>query len=105
MELLINQAGHRRGWLGLRLVGRAAPRDAVGARVAVVGSDGITRRRRARTDGSYASAHDPRVLVGLGDEAADALAVQVIWPDGRTETWAAVPVGRYSTLVEGEGQP
>ena len=104
-ELLINQVGQRRGWLGLRLVGAAAPRDAVGARVAVTGSDGVTRRRRARADGSYASAHDPRVLIGLGDEAAEALAVRVTWPDGRTETWPAAPVGRYSTLVQGEGRP
>ncbi len=105
VELLINQMGHRRAWIGLRLVGGVAPRDRVGARVAVVGSDGITRRRRARADGSYASANDPRVLVGLGSEAAEALAVQVAWPDGRTEVWSAVPVGRYSTLVQGEGQP
>ena len=104
-ELLINQVGQRRGWLGLRLVGAAAPRDAVGARVAVTGSDGVTRRRRARADGSYASAHDPRVLIGLGDEAAETLAVRVTWPDGRTETWPAAPVGRYSTLVQGEGRP
>ena len=104
-ELLINQVGQRRGWLGLRLVGAAAPRDAVGARVAVTGSDGFTRRRRARADGSYASAHDPRVLIGLGDEAAETLAVRVTWPDGRTETWPAAPVGRYSTLVQGEGRP
>jgi hypothetical protein len=105
VELLINQVGQRRDWIGLRLVGSDVPRTLVGARVAVAGSDGITRHRRARADGSYASAHDSRVLVGLGDEAADALAVQVIWPDGRTEQWSAVPLGRYSTLVRGEGEP
>ncbi len=104
VELLINQAGHRRDWIGLRLAGGGVPRILVGARVAVAGSDGVTRRRRARADGSYASAHDPRVLVGLGDEEAEALAVQVTWPDGRTEEWADVPVGRYSTLTEGEGR-
>ena len=103
-ELLINQAGHRRDWIGLRLVGGEVPRTLVGARVAVAGSDGVTRRRRARADGSYASAHDPRVLIGLGDEEAEAVAVQVTWPDGRTEEWAEVPVGRYSTLIEGEGR-
>ena len=104
-ELLINQVGHRRDWVGLHLAGGDVARTIVGARVAVVGSDGVTRRRRARADGSYASAHAPRVLVGLGDEAADALAVQVTWPDGRTEAWSEVPVGRYSTLRKGEGEP
>ena len=104
-ELLINQVGHRRDWIGLDLVGGDAQRTLVGVRVAVVGSDGVTRRRRARTDGSYASAHDPRVLVGLGDEGADTLTVQVTWPDGRSEAWSEVPVGRYSTLSQGEGEP
>ena len=104
VELLINQAGHRRDWIGLRLVDGDPPRDMLGARVSVSGSDGVTRRRRARVDGSYASAHDPRVLIGLGNEAAEMLAVQVVWPDGRAEAWRDVPVGRYSTLVAGEGQ-
>ena len=105
LELLINQVGHRRDWIGLDLVSGDARRAMVGARVAVVGSDGVTRRRRARVDGSYASAHDPRVLVGLGDEGADTLTVQVTWPDGSTEAWSEVPVGRYSTLSQGEGEP
>ena len=104
VELLINQVGHRRDWIGLHLAGGDVRRTLVGARVAVAGSDGVTRRRRARTDGSYASAHDPRVLVGLGDETAQELAVQITWPDGRAEEWAGVPVGRYSTLTEGEGR-
>ena len=104
VELLINQVGHRRPWLGLRLVGGDARRDMLGARVAVVGADGIARRRRVRADGSYASAHDPRVLVGLGAEAAEALAVQVTWPSGRTEEWPDVPVGSYTTLTEGGGR-
>ena len=104
VELLVNQVGHRRDWIGLRLVGGATPRDTPGARVTVSGSDGVTRRRRARVDGSYASAHDPRVLIGLGDEAADALAVEVVWPDGRVEAWSDVPIGRYSTLAAGAGR-
>ena len=64
----------------------------------------LARRRRVRADGSYASAHDPRVLVGLGAEAAEALAVQVTWPSGRTEEWPDVPVGSYTTLTEGGGR-
>ena len=103
-ELLVNQVGHRRDWIGLRLVGGGTPRDMPGARVTVTGSDGVTRRRRARVDGSYASAHDPRVLIGLGGEAAEALAVEVVWPDGSREEWSGVPVGRYTTLMEGEGR-
>ena len=102
-ELLLNQVGQRRAWMGLRLVDGDPPRDMPGARVAVTAADGVTRRRRVRVDGSYASAHDPRVLVGLAGEPAGALSVQVVWPGGRSETWPEVPVGRYTTLAAGAG--
>ena len=44
-------------------------RDMLGARVEIVRADAPTLWRRARADGSYASANDPRVLVGLGASA------------------------------------
>ena len=102
-RLLVNQIGSRHHWVGLRLVGRHAGRDMVGARVAVVRANGSTAWRRARADGSYASANDPRVLVGLGESAAP-VQVRVTWPDGRVETWSEVPADRYTTLREGEGR-
>ena len=88
--------------LGLRLVGAGGARDMVGARVAVMRADGTTLWRRALADGSYASASDPRVLVGLGPSAAPQR-VRVIWPGGRIEEWSGVPVDRYTTLTEGTG--
>jgi hypothetical protein len=102
VRLLINNIGTRNHWLGLRLVGDDTPRDMVGARVAVIRSDGSMLWRRARADGSYASANDPRVLVGLGP-AAESPRVRVIWPSGRIEEWADVPVDRHTTLTEGSG--
>ena len=71
-----------------------------GARVAVFRVNGPTLWRRARADGSYASANDPRVLVGLGD-STEAPRVRVIWPSGRVEEWDAVAIDRYTTLKEG----
>ena len=59
--------------------------------------------RRARADGSYASANDPRVLVGLGDRATP-VNVLVWWPSGRREEWANVVIDRYTTLKEGSGK-
>ena len=109
VRLLVNTIGNRRHWLGLRLAGSmdgSAPgqgRDMLGARVAVVRDGEPTRWRRARSDGSYASANDPRVLVGLGESAA-APDVQVRWPSGRREVWEDVAVDRYATLIEGQGR-
>jgi hypothetical protein len=72
----------------------------VGARVGIVRSSGPILWRRARADGSYASANDPRVLVGLGD-STEARRVRVIWPTGETEEWDAVAIDRYTTLKQG----
>jgi hypothetical protein len=97
-RLLINQAAEGRHWIGLRLVG-ASGRDMLGARVEIAHKGGSKRWRRARTDGSYASANDPRVLVGLG-ESMDPVDVRVTWPSGKVDSWTQVPVDRYSTLKE-----
>jgi enediyne biosynthesis protein E4 len=116
LRLLVNNIGNRKHWVGLRLIGSTTPRpsthsassgrpepvegrDMVGARVAVKRADGRTIWRRARADGSYASANDPRVLVGLGDSAQPP-DVRVIWPDGRSGEWKGVAVDRYTTLKE-----
>jgi len=125
-RLLINNVGSRNHWVGLRLIGGpkspalpavagptglVAPkprsgeggRDMLGARVAVVLDNGTTLWRRARSDGSYASANDPRVLVGLG-QSAQVAKVRVVWPGGATEEWTNVTVDRYNTLLEGTGK-
>ena len=101
VRLLINQVGSRRHWLGLRLVGPGG-RDMLGARVAVRRPGEPVLWRRARSDGSYASANDPRVIVGLGESDARP-AVEVRWPDGRTETWEDVEIDRWTTLEQGTG--
>ena len=100
-RLLINQAANGRHWLGVRLAGSAARgRDMLGARVEVARADGVTLRRRARADGSYASANDPRILVGLGD-AAGAVRVRITWPDGTTEERTDLPADRWTTIRQG----
>jgi hypothetical protein len=100
-RLLINHVGQRNRWVGLRLVG-AQGRDMLGARVGVFRDEGPPLWRRARADGSYASANDPRVLVGLG-KAAAVRRVRVIWPGGAVEDWTDIAVGKWITLREGSG--
>ena len=103
VRLLLNNVGNRNRWLGLRLVGGSPPRDMLGARVGVFRRDGPPLWRRARTDGSYASAHDPRVLVGLGAVKV-VPRVQVIWPNGSVEEWANLAVDQWLTLTQGSGR-
>ncbi len=104
-RLLINTVGQDRHWLGLRLLGKDGKRDALGARVALLrpGKDPSALWRRVRTDGSFAAANDPRVLIGLGDDAKPA-DVRVHWLDGSVEQWSQLPVDRYTTLQQGTGK-
>jgi hypothetical protein len=100
-RLLVNRT-ERRHWIGLRLT-NAAGRDLLGARAEVLRPGAPSAWRRARADGSYASANDPRVVVGLAD-SVDVRTVRITWPAGKTETWMEVPVDQYTTLVEGKGR-
>ncbi len=108
VQLLINTIGNRHHWLGLRLVGSvgdpqaAAVRDMLGARVGVSREGEPTLWRRVHTDGSYASASDPRLLFGLGESAAEPQ-VRVVWPNGQVEVWTEIAVDRYTRLTQGEG--
>ena len=52
---------------------------------------------RVRTDGSYASAHDPRVVFGLGP-ANEPRHVTVRWPGGAERNFGPLPVNRYHIL-------
>ena len=101
VQLLLNTIGQRQHWVGVRVVA-ANKSDSLGARVAVTPVSGPTRWRRARADGSYASASDPRVVVGLGSVSGP-VRVRVVWPGGRIEEWRDVPIDRYTTLTEGTG--
>lgn len=102
-RLLVNQVGSDRNWLGLRLVGKATSRDMHGAWVELTQPTGPTLWRRVHTDGSYASASDPRVLFGLADRPAPATA-RVSWPSGLVEEFTDLPVGQYTELKEGTGR-
>ena len=102
VRLLINHLGNENHWLGLRVVSADGEREVVGSRVEVVLAGSLSLWRHARADGSYASANDSRILVGLGS-VTDVERVRVTWPDGQIEDWADLTVDRYHTLVKGSG--
>jgi len=111
--LLRNQSAPVGHWLSLKLVGTKSNRDGIGALVTVTtkapaGSltqtpaGGLTQTRLCHTDGSYLSASDLRVHVGLGN-AKVAETVSVHWPSGRRDIWRHVSADRQLTLREGSG--
>ncbi|MGH9160659.1 MAG: CRTAC1 family protein [Vicinamibacteraceae bacterium] len=104
LRLLLNEARGDRHWLSVRLDNGARNRWGVGARVGVTRQGRPTLWRRVRSDGSYLSASDLRVHVGLGADAAIG-AVLVEWPDGSRERWTDVAADRLVVLTRGKGSP
>lgn len=103
-RLLLNQIGSRNHWLGVRLVGEGGASSAVNqARVALFRKGRKPLWRRCRSDGSYLSANDSRILFGLGS-SKDVDRVEVHWPDGLCESWNGVEADRYVTLRRGTGR-
>ena len=97
-RLLLNQVGHRRRWLGLELVGGSP-----GSRVEAIMKSGPPLVRWSRTDGSFCSANDPRLLFGL-QERNDVERLRVRWPSGEVETWDHFHLNAYNRLRQGDGK-
>jgi thioredoxin-like negative regulator of GroEL len=86
-------------FLILGLEGTASNRDGVGASVIV--TSGGTRQVLQRTGGgSYQSAHDPRLHVGLGRRTS-AETVEVRWPSGKIDRFSNLAAGTGYLLREG----
>jgi enediyne biosynthesis protein E4 len=101
--LLKNTAAQGNHWLGVRLIGKRANPDAIGARISWQAGD-LKRTRLKVGGGSYLSAHDPREVLGIGNRAKiDKLEIHWPQPSGRAETFTDLPLDRYITIVEGSG--
>ncbi|MEO1088151.1 MAG: ASPIC/UnbV domain-containing protein, partial [Acidobacteriota bacterium] len=88
-------------WLGIRALDRHG-RDALGASLEVPSAQAPKLRRRIGA-GSFLSAHDPRVLFGLGDGDGGPVDVDVTWPDGEVERFRDLDVGEYHLVRQGNG--
>ena len=80
-------------WLGFDL--KQGGSTAIGARVTLEGVN--PANRTVRTGGSYASAQDPRILFGLGDDATPRH-INVRWPSGESKRYGPFQPDRYHVL-------
>jgi len=102
--LLRNNIGARNHWLGIKLVGTKANRDAVGAHITYQAQE-LKRSRTKVGGGSYLSDHDPRIILGIGQRTKiDWVEVRWPLPSGRTERFEDLPIDRYIAIVEGQGK-
>ena len=99
---LLRNSGKLRKWLLVRLVGSQSNRDGIGARVYV---DVGGRRLSGEMQGGsgYLSQNDPRLHFGLADDARYER-IEVEWPGGHREVFAAGEANRIVVLKEGEGR-
>lgn len=97
--LLHNQVPTAHSWIGFMVSQPAGLRDATGTKITIrAGTDSLTRF--VHTDGSYMSASDPRVHVGLGSRSAID-SVVVVWPDKKTDTYSNLGLNRYWRVSRG----
>jgi hypothetical protein len=101
-RLLLNETRNENSWLQLRLESDGGNREAIGAEVRVIRPGEPPLVRIVRRDGSYLSASDARLHVGLGDSGASQVVVR--WPSGQQETFL-VENKRSTTLRQGQGSP
>ena len=100
--LLQNNAGRENHWLGLKLVGKKANIDAVGATVTYQAGD-LKRSRMKVGGGSYLSSHDPRMVLGIGKRTKiDWVEIKWPQPSGLVQRLTDVPIDRYITVTEGQ---
>ncbi len=96
--LLRNDGGNRRNWLGVRVVGTRANRDAIGARVKVV-SGSLVQVGEVRSGSGYLCQNDLRLLFGLNQHATvDSVIVR--WPGGALQEVTHVTTNQFLTVVE-----
>jgi enediyne biosynthesis protein E4 len=100
LELLHNECSSQNHSLTLLLEGQSSNRDAVGARVAVTAA-GRTQVAARFGGGSYQSASDQRLHVGLGTAVA-AERVEVTWPSGRRDCYQGLAADSAYRLREGD---
>jgi hypothetical protein len=100
--LLHNESQTPYHWVRLQLRGTRSNRDAVGAQVTLhVGDRRLVRHRKG--GGSYLSASDPRLLVGLG-AATKVDAVEIRWPSGVRQRVGPLAADRGYRITEGKEQ-
>lgn len=101
--VVLQNNGTKNHWLGIRLVGAKSNRDGMGARVTVI--DAANRRQTfdVSTAGSYLSANDPRLVIGLSN-LDEVKRVEIAWPSGIRQAVSSPLIDRYVTIKESDAK-
>jgi hypothetical protein len=102
-KLFRNITGGESHWLAIRLRGRRANRQGLGAVIHVRLADGRDLYNHATTAVGYASSSEALVRFGLGSNRA-AESIEVRWPGGQVQRLANVTADRIVDVVQ-EAKP
>jgi hypothetical protein len=98
--LLRNNVGQKNSWVGVRLTGTKSNRDAIGAKLTL----NIAGKKLVRWivgGSSYLSAHDKRIVFGLGSlPAKPTVDIEIFWPNGGKQSVADLKINRYHQITE-----
>ena len=100
-EYISPQNGRKNNWLIVKLVGTKSNRSAIGARVQVKGGSHL-QTQEVTSQSSYYSHNDLRLHFGLGP-SANAVQIEIRWPNGQVETLKGVALNQIVTIKEGSG--
>jgi hypothetical protein len=89
-------------WVGLRLVGPPGMTTPFGAKVRIHRDDGKTPLRELYPANGFRGQSDPRIHFGLG-AAKSVPDVEIVWPDGKRETFRGLAIDGYRDVRYGAG--
>ncbi len=101
-RMLMNRIGTRAGWIGFGVRRPDAALWETGSRFVALDPTSDSRSRRARADGSYCSANDPRVVLGLA-EARSVPRLQLHRSGEPVREYRGLPANRFIVFFETAG--
>lgn len=97
--LILRNEGAKNHWIGLNLKGEKSAPAGEGARVIVTDEKDKKQIFDASCSGSYLSSSDPRILVGLGENAS-VKSVEIRWSSGKIQKLENPEIDRYHLIKE-----
>lgn len=98
LRLYVNRSNPQNAWLGFQLEQNAGAPFLGNTKVKVTMANGRVLHRRFRQDGSYLSANDGRIIIGLGTSGS-ATQVDISWPNQTTTTLTNPVPNQYNLLA------
>ncbi|MBL7056101.1 CRTAC1 family protein [Candidatus Woesearchaeota archaeon] len=99
IQLFLNNIGNKKNYLILQLDGTETNKDAIGTKVTISTSSGKQYKELIANSGAAQS--EKIIHFGIGDDEI-VQKIEIIWPNGKTQSLDNVGSGRYSLMQGGK---